>query len=325
MLIDVILPAYNCDKYILDTLHSIIDQTFGNFKCYVVNDGSTDNTRAVIQSVKDDRIIYVENETNLGLVATLNKAITISSSKYILRIDADDICMPNRFHEQVCFMENHPEIGVCGSNLKTFGKNEIEWNYPEHDDDIRAAVFFRTLMAHPTVIIRRSIIEENNAKYPGDFPHMEDAALWFELIDKTKFHNLQSHLVNYRVEGQNITEKNKATRIEREQAFYTHVFKSFGIDISDELMASYVKRKNAKQIGLNDVDNIMVVYDRLLRWVESTGWCSRAAVNRIIEMELERLYYKACDSGRKVAWRYLKKKPTLNPRKLYYFFRKSLS
>ena len=94
--VSVILPAYNCEKFIGKAIQSVLQQTFTDFELIIVNDGSTDNTESIIYSFDDQRIVYLKNQHNQGLIYTLNKAITEANGKYIARMDADDICLPER-------------------------------------------------------------------------------------------------------------------------------------------------------------------------------------------------------------------------------------
>ena len=105
-LISVILPAYNAEEYIYAAIDSILQQTYTNFELIVINDASTDHTEEIILSFSDKRIRYIKNEQNLKLIKTLNKGIALANGKYIARMDADDISMPNRFQIEYEFMEN---------------------------------------------------------------------------------------------------------------------------------------------------------------------------------------------------------------------------
>ena len=321
----VILPAYNCEQFIRETLESIVKQSFKDFVCYVIDDGSTDDTANVIRSFSDKRIVYHKNEENLGLVKTLNKGLKLADHKYIIRMDADDLCHPQRFEKQIEYLEDHPEIDVCGTNLKTFGNKEVHWEFPESNIEIRSAIFFRTLLAHPTIALRKAILEKHNVNYSPRFPHMEDADLWLQLINVAKFHCIQEELLLYRVEGQNITVKNKETRLAREAEFYSHVFSSFNITSTNEQMESYVKRKNAKSITKKDIANINECYSAIVERNRLTQYTDGRIVKEIITKERNKLFYKACDSGWRVGLYFIRKHRIINPKKWYYFMRNAFA
>src|SRR5690242_9290742 len=110
--VSVILPAYNVEKYIADAVNSILLQSFGDFELLVIDDGSTDNTRGIVQSINDPRLLYLSNGRNAGLAFTLNKGIDQSSGQYIARMDGDDISLPDRFRKQVAYLDEHPEVSM---------------------------------------------------------------------------------------------------------------------------------------------------------------------------------------------------------------------
>ena len=101
-LLSVILPVYNAEKYIKESVYSVLNQTFSDFELIILNDGSKDNSAEVIKLINDDRIVYIEH-ANMGLAATLNKGIELSRANLIARQDNDDLSMPTRFQKQIEF------------------------------------------------------------------------------------------------------------------------------------------------------------------------------------------------------------------------------
>jgi glycosyltransferase involved in cell wall biosynthesis len=99
--ISVLMPVYNAEKYLKESICSILNQTYGDFEFLIINDGSTDKSEEIILSFKDERIVYHKNESNIKLIATLNKGIALARGKYIARMDADDISLPDRLLHQV--------------------------------------------------------------------------------------------------------------------------------------------------------------------------------------------------------------------------------
>lgn len=112
-IISVILPTYNASKTISEAIDSILSQSFKDWEMLVINDGSIDNTKDIIQGYTDSRIKYIENEGNKGLVYSLNRGISLSQGVYIARMDADDISLPTRLEEQLKYLQDKDNLCGC--------------------------------------------------------------------------------------------------------------------------------------------------------------------------------------------------------------------
>lgn len=110
--ISVILPAYNAEKYINEAIDSILTQTYRDFELIILNDCSKDRTEEIILSYEDDRIVYLKNQVNMGVAATLNRGLAAAKGEYVARMDADDISLPERFEKQAAYLDEHP--GTAG-------------------------------------------------------------------------------------------------------------------------------------------------------------------------------------------------------------------
>jgi len=207
-LISVVLSVYNAEKYLSEAIESILNQSYGNFEFIIINDGSTDRSLEIIKSYEDVRIILISRE-NRGLAASLNEGIIKATGKYIARMDADDISFPERFEKQITFMEDNHEIGICGTAVIMFGEhiNNSLWRLARNDQAIRTELLFSSSLAHPTVMIRRALLIENELFYNEKFIHAEDIELWTRLEKYTKFANLKSPLLKYRVAENSISRK----------------------------------------------------------------------------------------------------------------------
>jgi glycosyltransferase involved in cell wall biosynthesis len=113
--ISVVMSVYNGEKYLRQAIESILQQTYTDFEFIIIDDGSTDSSREIIQSYDDKRIRLVINEQNIGLTKSLNKGIRLAKGEFIARMDADDISLPQRFEKQVAYLDSHPEVGVLGT------------------------------------------------------------------------------------------------------------------------------------------------------------------------------------------------------------------
>lgn len=202
--VTVLLPAYNAEKYLIQSIDSILNQTYSNFEFLVINDGSSDSTEDIILSYTDSRIRYVKNDMNCRLIANLNRGIEMANGKYIVRMDADDISMPTRISEQVEFMENNEEFAVAGSWVEEI-PSEKKINFETNPSKLKLLMLFSCRINHPSVIMRTSFLKENNLKYNSQALHAEDYALWLDIYRSGgKIGMVPSYLLQYRTHENNI-------------------------------------------------------------------------------------------------------------------------
>jgi glycosyltransferase involved in cell wall biosynthesis len=139
------------------------------------------------------------------LIASLNKGLALCEGKYIARIDADDVALPQRLEKQVEFLEKKCEIGVLGTFAETIG---LEKNYQieflTNHENIRLKLFFNNYLHHPTVMLRKDILLQNNIQYESCL-HAEDYLLWLRLSKVTKIDILPEILLKYRMHEENIS------------------------------------------------------------------------------------------------------------------------
>jgi glycosyltransferase involved in cell wall biosynthesis len=228
-LVSVVMAAWNEEKYIGEAIESVLAQSYTNFEFIIVNDGSTDRTREIILSYADRRIIYLENEQNLKLIASLNKGLKAAQGKYIARMDADDICLVNRLEKQVAFMEANPGVGISGAQLNVFGNESGMMSYPLNHKDIALRLFITSCFGNNVVIFRKDLLEEYNLYFPQGYFHAEDYKCWTNWIRYTRLANLNEALVKYRSHASSVSVKNKIvqreTRGRVRTEYVTEIFK----------------------------------------------------------------------------------------------------
>ncbi len=201
ILVSVILPIYNGQKYLKESIDSILTQTYHNLELIIINDGSTDNSEAVIQSFNDPRIRYYK-QINHGLAFTLNRAIDVANGRYIARQDQDDLSRPNRLEKQVAFLEAHPTYGVVGTWANILVENKLtnrSHNHPTTNADIKFALLFDNPFVHSSVMMRKNIVNSVGGYSidPSRQPP-EDYELWSRLFNQCDFANIGEYLLKYR-------------------------------------------------------------------------------------------------------------------------------
>ncbi|URZ06308.1 glycosyltransferase [Clostridium felsineum] len=206
--ISVIMPVYNSEKYLRNAIESVLSQTYKNFEFIITNDGSTDNSINIINEYAklDDRIIVVSRK-NRGLVYTLNEAINLAKGEYIVRMDADDICIPERLEKQINFFKEHKDIDILGTQVKTFGdvspeikirdENKLNRTFDIGKSNRETIINYWYCLAHPSIMLKKSIL--NKLKGYRNFKS-EDLDLWLRAIKaKLNIYKLNEKLIYFRL------------------------------------------------------------------------------------------------------------------------------
>lgn len=208
--ISLIMSVYNGEDYLSEAINSVVNQIFTDWELIIINDCSTDSTSEILSryEAQDSRIKVHTNEVNLRLPSSLNKALTLAKGKYVARMDADDICMPNRLQMQYDFMESNPDVDLSSCRFMTIkngvissggcgGKNDAE--------SIKALLLVTNPILHPGIIAKRDVI--STLGYDKNFTCTEDMELWTRFIlEGKKVEILSEYLMIYRLHDKQITE-----------------------------------------------------------------------------------------------------------------------
>lgn len=206
--VTVLMPVYNGAPYLVEAIQSVLQQTFTDFEFLIIDDGSTDDSAAVIKGFHDTRIRVFQNRNNRGLVSCLNMGIKLARGEFIARMDADDVCLPERLTMQVAFFEAHQEIGICGTWVELIGKPYGQiLRYPSDPNTVKCSHIFGPVLAHPTVMIRREFFDKNKLLYDPSFKHAEDFDLWVRASEFTSLSNIEKVLLRYRLHPQQVGQR----------------------------------------------------------------------------------------------------------------------
>lgn len=182
-LVSFILPVYNAETFLQETLHSILEQTYSNFEVIAIDDGSKDGSLDILKRYESiDARIKVYSRENRGLVATLNQAIELSSGELLARIDADDLCVPKRLEWQVgAMLQNKKAVLCCGffEMLSEDGEFLHKQMVPTHEQDLLRLMYTRNPIAHASVMLRKELLPP--APYNPSVGPTEDFELWTRL------------------------------------------------------------------------------------------------------------------------------------------------
>ncbi|CAG1016424.1 Putative glycosyltransferase EpsE [Anaerolineales bacterium] len=197
--VTVLMPVFNGAAFLRQAIESILCQTYRDFELLIIDDGSTDDSSFIISSYDDHRIRLFQNSGNLGLVASLNRGLDLARGSYFARMDCDDFSLPTRLEKQLRFMYANTDVGVCGTWYREFGGHDRITRCPAQHEDIWCRSLFNPAVGHPTVMMRRSVIERVGLRYDETYCHGEDFDLWSRMLSTVKFANLEEVLLLYRV------------------------------------------------------------------------------------------------------------------------------
>lgn len=208
--ISVIMSVYNGEKFLKESVLSILNQTYADFEFIIINDGSTDLSLEILRGFeeKDKRIRLISRE-NKGLTPSLNEGIKLAQGEYIARMDSDDISMPERFEKQITFLEKNKDIALCGTwaiNIDENGNEIGEYKTPITNKEIKKNILFHNPFIHPSVMIRKEIVN-NIGLYNEKIKYAQDYEYWLRMIKKNKVANLDDFLIKYRIAKKSMTRK----------------------------------------------------------------------------------------------------------------------
>lgn len=251
-LLSVILPVFNGEKYLDEAIVSMLHQTFQDFELLIINDGSYDNSEQIINSFSDQRIRYLKNDSNKGLVYSLNKGLEHAKGKFIARMDADDISYPERLENQYHFLLSNPDIAVIDGQQAFIDENGNPTGLYNSEitgcDTIKQKMPWQNCMGHPSVMMRAEVIKAylyRQAVY-------EDYDLWLRMLnDGLKLERTTEPLLWYRVHQQSIIAKSQSAnqhfkKIADTKLFYLsklpwyHWFKPFNLKVIIAMMLDYL-------------------------------------------------------------------------------------
>jgi glycosyltransferase involved in cell wall biosynthesis len=196
--LSVILPFYNAEKTLGLAIQSILDQTYTDFELLLYNDGSTDNSLAVVNGFSDARIRLINLPSNIGLIDILNQSLVDAKGDYWARMDADDVAFPDRLSKQVDFLNQHTDCGICGTQMRILGTDEII-HKPLNDAELRWWIFKSTPFSHPTVMLKRAALLNTQLCFRKEAYVAEDYDMWWRFAYHTRLGNLPEVLLEYRI------------------------------------------------------------------------------------------------------------------------------
>ena len=212
----VILPINKYSEYMDEAINSILNQTYNNIEIIMIIEKTKDQKKIknhIEKKYKNKNVVLLLNKINLGLARSLNKGLKYSNGEFVARMDIDDISVADRIEKQVNYLKKYKDIGILGANAEYFGKITGPWFSDDFNcEKIKVDLLIGNPICHPTIIIRKSIIDEYRLKYNKNYIS-EDYELWCSALAKgIKIELMQDILLFYRKSDENITSNKKYTK-----------------------------------------------------------------------------------------------------------------
>jgi O-antigen biosynthesis protein len=221
--ISVLMSVWNCEKHLMPSIDSILRQTFDEFELIIVDDGCSDSTPQLLDSIQDARVRIIHQQ-NTGLTIALNTAAAMARAEYLARIDAGDTCHKQRFEKQIQFLDNNPEVACLGTAAIMVDENQHEIgksNVITNPEAVKNGLLKMNLLAHGSVMMRKSSFDEVGG-YRSAFKYAQDYDLWLRISEKFKISNLAEHLYQWAIDEQSISISKYAIQ----QQYRAHALKS---------------------------------------------------------------------------------------------------
>lgn len=313
----VIMPVFNASKYIKEAITSVLDQSYKNFDFYIIDDGSTDSSVEIIQSFDDPRIKLVKKAVNSGVVDALNLGLEQIDHEYIARMDADDICLSDRFAKQIEYLDKNPNVFALGGQVSYFGQTNSESNLPQEHQDLCMHLFFMNPFVHPTMMFRGDVFMSANIRYSKRYAHLEDYHLWLGISALGQIRNLPDCILKYRIEGQNISLANLDSRLERTIPLFNFLLTEKGIGHSLNDLACH-----ATLAGLSSEDDPKKVWNymqKLIRWNSLHGEFDPNEWTIFLKKRFEIQFYFFVDRSKRSSFVYWWKLKKISINEFKYF------
>ncbi len=203
--VSLVMKVYNGEKYLRQAMDSILAQTFSDFEFLIIDDGSKDSSADIVRTYSDERIRFIQNEKNMGLCATQNRVIGEAKGEYIAVMDCDDISYPTRFEKQVKYLDQHPNVMMCGSFRDDIVDEKVspfqQVMELEHST-LRFSLFFGNMFfTHSSIMFRTHLYNKEGLTY-GAAPIAEDYGIIIEMAKRYDLAMIPERLIAYRIYNQ---------------------------------------------------------------------------------------------------------------------------
>ncbi len=259
-LVSVIMPVYNAERFICESIESILGQTYEHWELILIDDASGDGSAMLARGYaqKDSRIRFYANEKNLGVAKTRNRALSLARGAFVAPLDNDDVALSSRLEEQVRFLETHPDHALVASDLEIIDEHSRAIAvrvYPHSDSEIRRCLSRMNPIASPASMFRRSAFLELGGVYDESVCPVEDYDFVIRVAQRFKIANLERILTRYRITA------TQAKSVYLKKTLRTTLL------IQDRALASGLKDSLYNKIFRIGLSGLLLLPNRVVMWL----------------------------------------------------------
>lgn len=224
MKVSVVITSYNYDKYIKDAIESVLNQTYSDFELVIIDDCSTDNSVNIINQFEDERIKFIQNEQNLGLKNSMQKAISCCTGEWIAFLESDDLWLPDTLEKRLACAEKYPQIGIIFNDVLEFGDEDLLLAVKNNFDRVRKILSKKTfpknifydinvhnlILTFSSVMIKRELFENVSFETPIDA--LLDWWLYIHIAYNTEAYYMKDKLTKWRQHKQSYIMRKKKSK-----------------------------------------------------------------------------------------------------------------
>ena len=277
--LSVLLPVWNGERYLAAAIASVLAQTFADFELIVVDDGSSDGSLAIARGIRDPRVRCLANEKNLGVTRSLARAIGEARGVYLARMDADDLCAPDRFARQVAHLDTHPRVALVASRVRRIdahGREIGTFDTPLDGDTLRRRLRLGNCIVHGSVMLRADAVRAVGG-YDTAMERAEDYDLWLRLAERHEIAALPETLYLWRDHAGGVGRRHAAEQVDVAERVRLGARDRFAAALVAEVAAGRLTAEAAARRALASLweeDAVRPAATGVLRW---RGVCARRA------------------------------------------------
>jgi glycosyltransferase involved in cell wall biosynthesis len=275
--VTVVMPLYNAERYVLESIRSLQAQTFAEWRLIVVDDCSNDRGPEIVAGIRDHRIRLLRHQHNRGAGEARNTALAEVETPYIAFLDADDICLRRRLQRQVAYLDAHPRVGVLGSAVgfidtsgvrRRIGLWETRWRWWGREDTINITLLFRNPLCNSSVMLRRDAV--GHQRFKQEYAPAEDYEFWVRMAQRCDIHILRECHVLYRDHSEGISKMRRDMLQRSVTGIAEAQLRELGVPYSADDVAFHLSLSSQEHPDLPDLP-------RTVRWFRDIEAAFRAA------------------------------------------------